>query len=189
MSVASAPTAKSWRFSQRWGVFVVLAVAVALVVAERAYRMFEVQFAGVILRVVTSSGVYVAGERETVYFGLSGTDPLGLKMTPECSSAFMLIPLFLVTAVMMWFRPRNTRRLFFSLAISAIAVVLVNQLRVLAIAGLVHWLGVDRGYYWGHTLLGSLVSVLGGALALVLFVWLSTRGTREPKNRESTDVP
>ncbi|GAA1946963.1 exosortase P [Amycolatopsis minnesotensis] len=185
MSVASTPTSKSWQFPLRWGVFVVLAAAVALVVAERAYRVFEVQFAGAILKVITSSGVYVAGERETVYFGLSGTDPLGLRMTPECSSAFMLIPLFLVTAVMMWFRPRNTRRLFLSLAISAIAVILVNQLRILAIAGLVHWLGIDRGYYWGHTLLGSLVSVLGGALALVLFVWLGTRGSKGPKNRES----
>jgi exosortase/archaeosortase family protein len=109
---------------------------------------------------------------------LSGDTPLGLRMTPECSSAFMLLPLFLVTAVILYFRPRNAKRLFFSLAISAIVVILVNQARMLAIVGLVNWLGVDEGYYWGHTLLGSMVSVLGGAIALVLFVWLSTRKSR-----------
>jgi exosortase/archaeosortase family protein len=100
-------------------------------------------------------------------------------MTPECSSVFMLLPLFLVTAIMLWFRPINARRLFFSLAVSALAVLLVNQLRVLAIVGLVNWLGVDEGYYWGHTLLGSMVSVLGGAITLVLFVWLSTRKPKQ----------
>jgi exosortase/archaeosortase family protein len=65
--------------------------------------------------------------------------------------------------------------LLLSLAVSAVVVIAVNQLRVLAIVGLVNWLGVDKGYYWGHTLLGSMVSVFGGAIALVLFVWLSTR--------------
>jgi hypothetical protein len=54
-------------------------------------------------------------------------------------------------------------------------VVLVNQIRVLTLVGLVQWLGVDTGYYWGHTLLGSMVSVFGGAVSIVLFVWLSTR--------------
>jgi exosortase/archaeosortase family protein len=156
----------------------VIAVAVGLVLAERLYRVFEVQVSGLILSVITTSGAYVASERETVYFGLSGDTPLGLRMTPECSSVFMLLPLLLVTAVMLYFRPKNAKRLFSSLVISAIVVVLVNQLRVLAIVGLVNWLGVDEGYYWGHTLLGSMVSVIGGAVALVLVVWLGTRRSR-----------
>ncbi|OOC05195.1 exosortase/archaeosortase family protein [Amycolatopsis azurea DSM 43854] len=168
----------SSRFPLRMAVLAVIAVAVGLVLAERLYRVFEVQLSGLILRVITSSGVYVASERETVYFGLSGDTPLGLRMTPECSSAFMLLPLLLVTAVMLYFRPRNAKRLFVSLAISAAVVILVNQMRVLAIVGLVHVMGIDEGYYWGHTLLGSMVSVLGGAVALVLFVWL---GTRKPR--------
>ena len=61
-----------------------------------------------------------------------------------------------------------------SCGVAAVAVVLVNQLRILTLVGLVDWLGTDSGYYWGHTLRGSLVSVLGGAAALVLFVlWLA----------------
>jgi exosortase/archaeosortase family protein len=167
------------RFPGRLAVLAVLAAAVVLVFIERAYRVLEVQISGLILSVITRSGVEVVSERETVYFGLSGATPLGLRMTPECSSVFMLLPLFLVTAVMLWFRPINARRLFLSLAVSALAVVLVNQLRVLAIVGLVNWLGVDDGYYWGHTLLGSMVSVFGGAITLVLFVWLSTRKPKQ----------
>lgn len=178
MAVASTPAPDSRRISARLGVTGLLAAVVALVLAERVYRVFEVQFAGAILRVITTSGVYVAADRETVYFGLSGTTPLGLQMTPECSSVFLLIPLFLVTAVMLWFRPDNARRLLFSLSMAAVVVIVVNQFRLLSIVGLVHWLGVDNGYYWGHTLLGSMVSVFGGAIALVLFVWLATRKSK-----------
>ncbi|EOD63436.1 hypothetical protein H480_36970 [Amycolatopsis vancoresmycina DSM 44592] len=76
---------------------------------------------------------------------------------------------------MLYFRPSNARRLFFSLGISALVVVLVNQLRIFTIVGLVHGLGTDEGYYWGHTLLGSMVSVFGGAVSIVLFVRLATR--------------
>ncbi|MEQ0562961.1 exosortase P [Amycolatopsis sp. NEAU-NG30] len=151
------------------------AAGAVLVLAERFYRELEVRLAGAILDVITTSGVYVAGDREAVYFGLGGTTPFGLRMTPECSSAFLLLPLLVVSMAMVYFRPSNARRIFFSLGISALVVVLVNQLRILTIVGLVHWFGTDEGYYWGHTLLGSMVSVFGGAVSLVLFVWLSTR--------------
>jgi exosortase/archaeosortase family protein len=96
-------------------------------------------------------------------------------MTPECTSAFLVLPLLLVGAVMIALRPRITRRVLVALAVGGLAVVVVNQFRVLTLVGLVKWLGVDTGYYWGHTLLGSMVSVFGGAAALVAFVWLATR--------------
>lgn len=172
MAVADVPVG---HFPVRLSVLALFVAGMVLVLIERAYRVFEVHMSGLILSVITSSGTEVVGDRETFYFGLSGDTSLGLRMTPECSSIFMLLPLLLVAAVMVWFRPQNSRTLFSSLAIAAVAVVIVNQLRVLAIFGLVNWLGVDTGYYWGHTLLGSMVSVIGGAGTLVLFVWLSTR--------------
>ncbi|WP_169515274.1 exosortase P [Amycolatopsis benzoatilytica] len=184
MAAVHVPVTGSRKFPQRialFGVLCVLVAGVLLVLVERAYRELEVHLAGAILRVITSSGVYVAGNRETVYFGLTGDTPFGLRMTPECSSVFLLLPLLLVTAVLLWFRPRNARRLLFALGISVIAVILVNQLRILTIVGLVNALGTDEGYYWGHTLLGSMVSVIGGAISLVLFVWLSTRKTKAEK--------
>nr|WP_216217674.1 exosortase P [Amycolatopsis aidingensis] len=153
----------------------VLAILLGLVLVERAYRALEITLSGVLISIVSSNGVHVAGARETVYFNLGGDDPIGLRMTPECSSVFMLMPLLLVTSVLLWLRPRRAKRLIVSLLIAGAAVIAVNQIRVLAIVGLVDWLGVTEGYYWGHTLMGSLVSVLGGALALVLFVWLATR--------------
>ncbi|WP_328618772.1 exosortase P [Actinokineospora pegani] len=152
-----------------------LSVMALLVVANEAYRTAEMAVASGILRVISSSGVYLSAERQSVYFGLGTDQPFGLRMSPECTSAFLVLPLVFVAAVMVALRPRITRRVLGALAVAAFAVIVVNQLRILGLVGLIDWLGTDRGYYWGHTLLGSVVSVVGGAVALILFVYLSTR--------------
>ncbi|MFJ6676025.1 exosortase P [Actinosynnema sp. NPDC091369] len=156
-------------------VVALMAAAVGLVVAHHAYRTGEVLLSGVLVDALSSDGVEVVAARQTVYFGLGSDSPLGLRMTPECTSAFLVVPLLAVGAVMIALRPRITRRVLVALAVAGCAVVVVNQVRVLTLVGLVRWLGVDTGYYWGHTLLGSMVSVFGGAAALVAFVWLATR--------------
>ncbi len=157
-----------------------LLAAAGLIVWQRAYRTVEMMLAGGMIRLFTADGVYVAAERQSVYFGLGGDRPFGLRMSPECTSAFLLLPLLLVGAVMVVLRPRITRQVLGALGIAVVVLVLVNQLRLLMLVGLVNWLGTDRGYYLGHTMFGSLVSVFGGAAALVLFVWLSTRSPKEP---------
>ncbi|SDG23537.1 exosortase/archaeosortase family protein [Lentzea fradiae] len=162
-------------FPSRVTVVLLLALAAGLVLAHGLYRAAEISVSGAILDVVSSYGVHVVPGRQTVYFGLGSDTPLGLRMTPECTSAFLVLPLVVVGAVMIALRPRVQSRVLAALGVAALAVVVVNQLRVLTLAGLVRWLGVDTGYHWGHTLLGSMVSVLGGAAALVTFVWLATR--------------
>ena len=158
-----------------------LGLAVLLVVFNRAYRTGEMVLASLILRVVSSDGVHLAAQRQTVYFGLGSDRPFGLQMSPECTSAFLVLPLLVVGAVMIALRPRIAKRVLIALLIAGVAVVVVNQLRIMTLVGLIEWLGTDRGYYWGHTLLGSMVSVIGGAAALVLFVWLSTRKPKDER--------
>jgi exosortase/archaeosortase family protein len=152
-----------------------VALTVALVLGHRVYQTAEIALAGLVLHLTTSSGVYVDASHQTVYFGLGSATPLGLTMTPECTSAFLLIPLVLVSAVLIALRPTIARRVLTSLGVAAVILVVVNQIRIMTLAALVGWLGTDRGYYWGHTMIGSLVSVFGGAIALVLFVWLATK--------------
>ncbi|GAB1509081.1 hypothetical protein JCM33774_11220 [Actinophytocola sp. KF-1] len=164
---------------------VLLLVAVSLVVWQRAYRTVEMTLAGGLIRLFTSDGVYVAEQRQSVYFGLGGDTPFGLRMSPECTSAFLLLPLFLVGAVMIVLRPRITRQVIGALGIAVVALILVNQLRLLMLVGLVNWMGTDRGYYLGHTMFGSLISVIGGAAALVLFVWLATRAPEKETGKKA----
>ena len=155
-----------------------LGIAAALIIWQRSYRTVEMQLAGGLIRLFTSDGVYVAAQRQSVYFGLGSDRPFGLRMSPECTSAFLLLPLLVVGAAMIVLRPRVTRQVLVALGVSVVALVLVNQLRLLMLVGLIDWLGTDRGYYLGHTMFGSLLSVIGGAAALVMFVWLATRTPR-----------
>jgi exosortase/archaeosortase family protein len=158
---------------------VLLLLAVALVMWHRVYRTVEMLLAGGLIRLFTSDGVYVAAERQSVYFGLGGATPFGLRMSPECTSAFLLLPLLGVGTVMILLRPRIARQVLRALGISLAVLIVVNQLRLLMLVGLVNWLGTDRGYYLGHTMFGSFISVFGSAAALVLFVWLATRSPKK----------
>jgi exosortase/archaeosortase family protein len=164
--------------SHRLLIALLIAVAVGLVLGHLAYQTAEVSLAGALLHLFSSSGVYVATGQQTVYFGLGSARPLGLTMTPECTSAFLLVPLIVVGALLIGLRPRIAGRVVLSLGVAAVVLIVVNQVRILTMAALVGWLGTDRGYYWGHTIVGSVVSVFGGAIALVLFVWLATRQGR-----------
>jgi len=164
-----------------------LGVGAALVGWHGVYRSLEIRLAAVLIDATTSSGVYVAPHRQTVYFGLGTDHAIGLKITPECTSAFLVVPLLLVAAAMVSLRPRITRRVLASLGLAVVVLVLVNQVRMLTLVALIGGFGRHRGYYLGHTLLGSMVSVFGGAAALVLFVWLSTR-TPRPKDTQK-DTP
>jgi exosortase/archaeosortase family protein len=154
------------------------AVVLLLVLGHRVYQSAEISVAGLLLHLFSSSGVYVVADQQTVYFGLGSPTPLGLTMTPECTSAFLLVPLVVVSAVLIGLRPAIARRVMASLGVAALVLIVVNQLRILTLAGLVGLLGTNTGYYWGHTMVGSLVSVFGGAIALVLFVWLATKQRR-----------
>lgn len=158
-----------------------LAVAALTVVFLQAYRTAEVVVSGQLIGMFSSSGTWVDTSRQIVYFGLGGPDPLGLRMAAECTSALLILPLVVVSAVMIFLRPRISRRVLTSLGIGAVVLFAVNQLRLLLLVALVHFFGTGTGYYWGHTLLGSVVSVVGGAAALVVFVWLATRGTRNQR--------
>jgi len=86
--------------SHRLLIVLLVAIAVDLVLGHLAYQAVEVSLAGVLLHLFSSSGVYVAAGQQTVYFGLGSAHPLGLTMTPECTSAFLLVPLILVGALL-----------------------------------------------------------------------------------------
>lgn len=167
-------------------VAVLLGGSAALVVWHGVYRALEIRLSAVLIELVTTSGVHVVPHRQTVYFGLGTDHALGLKITPECTSAFLVVPLLLVAATMLGLRPRVAGRVLGSLGVAVAALVVVNQLRVLTLVWLISKLGTDRGYYLGHTLFGSMISVFGGAAALVLFVWLATRS---PASRRAARSP
>ena len=177
----ASPAAGRRQWQVRLTVVALLAVSAALVFWHGFYRSMEIRLSGLLINLTTTSGVYVVPQRQTVYFGLGTDHALGLRISPECTSAFLVVPLLLVGATMLGLRPRIAGRVLASLGLAVCVLVVVNQLRMLTLVALISQLGRGRGYYLGHTLLGSMVSVFGGAAALVLFVWLATRAGRHER--------
>ncbi|MGH3492770.1 MAG: exosortase P [Sciscionella sp.] len=165
------------RIVARVTVVTLLALAALLVVFQTPYRVAEIQLAGALVGLF-EHGVRVDPSGPTMYFGLGTDKALGLVMTPECTSAFLILPLLVISSIMIALRPRITRRVLFALGAAAVLLILVNQFRLVNLVVLVNLMGTARGYYWGHTMGGSLVSIFGGAIALVLFVWLATRKSK-----------
>ncbi|MDQ2739977.1 MAG: exosortase P [Actinomycetota bacterium] len=181
MTASHAMAVGGSRTASRGTVFVLVVLTALLVIMQTAYRTTEIRLADVFIGLFDQH-TRVDPSGPTIYFGLGTPKALGLTMTPECTSAFLILPLLVVGAIMIALRPRITRRVVFALAISAVVLILVNQFRLVALVVLVHLLGTDRGYYWGHTLGGSMVSVFGGAVALVLFVWIATRKSKPERD-------
>jgi exosortase/archaeosortase family protein len=147
------------------------AVLVGLFVLQSWFRAGEAALSSQVVAALAHTRTSAVPGQAVLYFGFGGDSVLGLKITPECTAAFLIAPLVAVAAVMVRLRPAVTRRVLGALGIGVLLLILTNQLRITVVVWLVQWLGPDTGYYWGHTLMGSAVSVVGGAISLAAFVW------------------
>jgi exosortase/archaeosortase family protein len=144
---------------------------VALFLLQTWFRAGEAVLSSQVVAALAHTRTTAVPSQAILYFGFGTNRVLGLKITPECTSAFLIAPLVAVAAVMVRLRPAVNRRVLSALAIGVLMLIFTNQLRITLVVWLVQWLGPDTGYYWGHTLLGSTISVVGGAVSLAVFVW------------------
>ncbi len=107
----------------------------------------------------------------TVWFAIKTTH-IGLIITPECTVALLTIPFLVATALFIWYRARVGWPLL-ALGVAMVSLVAVNQLRILGIVWFVQGMGFQSGFYWGHTLVGSMITIIGLATTLAVFVYLA----------------
>jgi exosortase/archaeosortase family protein len=153
-------------------------VLAALFLLQTWFRAGEATLASQFVAALAHTRTRAVPGQAVLYFGLGTPDALGLRITPECTSAFLIAPLVAVAAVMVRLRPGVRGRVLGALGIGTLLLILTNQLRITVVVWLVQWLGPDTGYYWGHTMLGSTVSVVGGAGSLAVFVWWAAVRTK-----------
>lgn len=114
----------------------------------------------------------------SVVFPLGGRW-VGYSLTTGCTVALLISPFFFLLAAVMLAGPRITiGRAMFTLLTICTLLVVVNQLRMLAVAGAMRAWGFQTGYERGHVLLGTVVSTLGLVGALLIFLVVLTRGRR-----------
>ena len=96
----------------------------------------------------------------------------GYNVTLSCTVALLIAPFCLIDAGLMWSRRTSFTKGVRSLAVVALILIVVNQLRLLTIgASMVLW-GFKTGYERSHVLLGTTLSTIGVVTGLIVFIWL-----------------
>ncbi|WP_283137178.1 hypothetical protein [Rhizohabitans arisaemae] len=141
-------------------------------------RGLEAVIASDVVAVFASTETGYSASRAIVTFDNHTAVPMGLRITPECTSAFLVLPLLLISGLVVWLQRKVSLWPLLALVTATLLMLATNQVRILTVTLLIKGLGFDPGYYWGHTVVGSVISVLGIAASLVAYVLLIMRRAR-----------
>lgn len=161
------------------------ALAAALIVGDAGYRGFEARLAaGAVHQLL---GYPATADRQAFFFGFrhgGARHLLGLTVSMGCSSVFLLAPMLILTGVLAAYSGKSLARIGAAAAVAAVVFVMVNLLRLVMISALMVWWGVQTGFGWGHTLFGSILTLIGMAGAAAVYYLIVSREIRFRVRRE-----
>ncbi|MFF8770381.1 exosortase/archaeosortase family protein [Kitasatospora sp. NPDC015120] len=157
---------------------VLLGVCGSLVAGERAYRSQETRgTAWLAEHLLGMRTLLLEGPTAPVlYAGDQAGLDRGVALTTGCSSALLIAPLALVTALLLLFGNRRAGRVLLAFAVAAGLVLATNLGRLTLVLVMQHRYGAE-GFGWAHVLLGSVLMMAAALVAALLFLWLLPRGT------------
>jgi len=139
-------------------------------------RDLEAWIASHVIAVCGVQTGYLGGSLAMAWFAKSTDLRIGLVVTPDCTIATLTIPFLVATAMLVWQRAPLLRSLT-GLAAALALLEVLNQARLLTIAGTILLMGYPGGYYWGHTMFGSILLVIGTTAILAVFaIFVLRRG-------------
>jgi exosortase/archaeosortase family protein len=151
-----------------------IGLSLVIVKDNERFRDFEAWLASHVVAIgaATVTG-HVAGS-PMLWFTYKPGLQIGLDVTPECTVALLTIPFLLATAALVWARTSPVNSL---VAVTAAATMLMvaNQLRILTIVWFIRALGFSSGFYWGHVIVGSAITIFAIVTSLVVFTALAVR--------------
>jgi exosortase/archaeosortase family protein len=164
----------------------VLCCALAATAVKENYllRGFEAGLASHVIAFVTSRPSGSIPRTPTFWFTVGPHHEMGLQISAACTVVLMMTPFLIATAFLVWRRSHTVRPVVACLVAIAMLLV-VNQLRILTIIMFVLHLGYAGGFYWGHTLVGSLITIVGGSATLVVYGLIAIRRGTSGRTRQS----
>lgn len=100
-----------------------------------------------------------------------------LQITTDCTASVLMIPFLAITGLLAWLNKKVSARPLIALAITLPCLIAINQFRILIIVWLMQALGPDPGFYWGHTITGSVVTIAGVAACFLIYISLVRKKT------------
>jgi hypothetical protein len=151
-----------------------LAVVPFVYLQEQRGRDLEAWLASRLFAFFGQRTGYYGGSLSMAWFSVSNQLRVGLIVTSECTIALLIIPFLIATAALIWQQLMLVRPLA-GLGVAVVMLFAMNQIRLLQILGFVKKMGLNSGFYWGHTMVGSIITVVGLAVTLLAFAMIAVR--------------
>jgi len=145
---------------------VVLALGGAAVYAHEAVRSAEAAASTLVLERLFGYDMYAWRDQIIFKLGPDRFDALALRITAECTSLVVLVPLLLFASGVLVITRVGTGRWLLSVAIAVTMIFAVNVVRIAVIAYSLRELGQD-GYAWSHTVIGTAIIAVGTVAAVI----------------------
>jgi len=163
-----------------------VAISAALYLFNEWFRSVEAAAGEQSIRLVTDGNTATIWDQAVTLFGLGTPHAMGLRITAGCSSALLILPLLLLSAGFMLGQRSTVPRILAGAGTGAAVLVVTNQLRLCLIAFFSQQWG-EEGFGWAHTVVGSLLSLVGVAasVAALLLIAMRRQEPRIPANGAS----
>jgi exosortase/archaeosortase family protein len=168
-----APSQTSERTLRVLAAGVLCGLALSLMIYQYQFRHLEAVVAAHLYRLFTP--VLAASRAPILWFGLGTSAAYGLVITPDCSSALLIVPLCGLGVLLLIPRRLAISRVVRALLAAAAVMVAGNLLRIGVIAVAVRFGGLGAGYQLGHLILGSIISIVCIAIGLTLLTVILVR--------------
>lgn len=110
---------------------------------------------------------------DVVFFPWLGGSMIGMRISEQCTVAYLLGPMCLVAALLAGTTRSSLLRLVAGLLMGAALLVVVNQIRIAIIAESTQRWGTS-GYDVSHKLVGTVIALVGFTLAASVMVVVAT---------------
>ncbi len=151
-----------------------------LIIANPGFRTFEATLGGWLTGLVTQTRTLTVGVTHSFYWSVGTPAIRGLTITGECSAAFIAGPLLVLAGLFAAAGRLHLGRVTAAGLLAAGVAVLTNLARLGMIGFATYTWGPHVGFEWSHVVFGSLLTVAGTLVALVLFGKVAL-GTRRPQ--------
>lgn len=150
--------------------------AVLLAVDNNTFRRAEMRVAGPVSGLLVGDP-HVRFIGDSAFFQGHSTHSFGLNLSAECTSALLLIPLFVMMGSFMIFTSLDIRRQLLAVFAGTMLILSVNTLRVGGIAWAT-WHYGTTGYNYSHVFVGSAFSLVGFVGAMLVALWILVKADR-----------
>jgi exosortase/archaeosortase family protein len=167
---------------------VLVAAGVVAVAMAAQVRTAEAYTMATLVGWSTGTSTHVVPGTAAFYWLLGTPRAQGLRITSECSIAYVLGPLLVLCGLLATLRRLPLRRVFAAASVGAALITVVNLLRMTMVALAVTHSSSERAMWWWHTVVGSLVSILGIGLGLAAVGRIAFSGRTPAEHRPTPAV-